>query len=291
MRRIFAVFAGFLLLVPVAATAQTIARPSLWHVQGRQGDVYLLGSVHILPPDVQWRSPPIQDAIARADVFAFEVPQDKKSQAQVQALIAAKGYLPPGQSLRPLLKKSAQADFDAVLASSGLAPSAVENTRPWLAGLQLLFAQIAKLKFAVENGVDSQLIAEAERAGKPLRYLETIEQQFALLAPDDRALEMEEFEAGLKDLKDIGGEIQPMVNAWSRGDQKTLDRLINGDLDRFPKARKALLDDRNKAWVPQIAAMLKEKQTVMVTVGAGHLTGPKGLPALLRKAGYKVSGP
>ena len=252
MRRIFALFAGFLLLVPVAATAQTIAR---------------------------------------ADVFAFEVPQDKKSQAQVQALIAAKGYLPPGQSLRPLLKKSAQADFDAVLASSGLAPSAVENTRPWLAGLQLLFAQIAKLKFAVENGVDSQLIAEAERAGKPLRYLETIEQQFALLAPDDRALEMEEFEAGLKDLKDIGGEIQPMVNAWSRGDQKTLDRLINGDLDRFPKARKALLDDRNKAWVPQIAAMLKEKQTVMVTVGAGHLTGPKGLPALLRKAGYKVSGP
>ena len=291
MRRIFALFAGFLLLVPVAATAQTIARPSLWHVQGRQGDVYLLGSVHILPPDVQWRSPPIQDAIARADVFAFEVPQDKKSQAQVQALIAAKGYLPPGQSLRPLLKKSAQADFDAVLASSGLAPSAVENTRPWLAGLQLLFAQIAKLKFAVENGVDSQLIAEAERAGKPLRYLETIEQQFALLAPDDRALEMEEFEAGLKDLKDIGGEIQPMVNAWSKGDQKTLDRLINGDLDRFPKARKALLDDRNKAWVPQIAAMLKEKQTVMVTVGAGHLTGPKGLPALLRKAGYKVSGP
>jgi uncharacterized protein YbaP (TraB family) len=291
MRKVFALFAGFLLLVPVAATAQTIARPSLWHVQGRQGDVYLLGSVHILPPDVQWRSPPIQDAIARADVFAFEVPQDKKSQAQVQALIAAKGYLPPGQSLRPLLKKSAQADFDAALASSGLAPSAVENTRPWLAGLQLLFAQIAKLKFAVENGVDSQLIAEAERAGKPLRYLETIEQQFALLAPDDRALEMEEFEAGLKDLKDIGGEIQPMVNAWSKGDQKTLDRLINGDLDRFPKARKALLDDRNKAWVPQIAAMLKEKQTVMVTVGAGHLTGPKGLPALLRKAGYKVVGP
>ena len=291
MRKVFALFAGFLLLVPVAATAQTIARPSLWHVQGRQGDVYLLVSVHILPPDVQWRSPPIQDAIARADVFAFEVPQDKKSQAQVQALIAAKGYLPPGQSLRPLLKKSAQADFDAALASSGLAPSAVQNTRPWLAGLQLLFAQIAKLKFAVENGVDSQLIAEAERAGKPLRYLETIEQQFALLAPDDRALEMEEFEAGLKDLKDIGDEIQPMVNAWSKGDQKTLDRLINGDLDRFPKARKALLDDRNKAWVPQIAAMMKEKQTVMVTVGAGHLTGPKGLPALLRKAGYKVVGP
>ena len=291
MRKIFALFVSFLFLAPVAATAETIARPSLWHIQGSQGDVYLLGSVHILPPGVQWRSPPIRDAIARADVFAFEVPQDKKSQALVQSLIAAKGYLPPGQSLRALLSKSAKADFDVALASSGVAPSAVEHTRPWLAGLQLLFAQIAKLNFAVENGVDSQLIAQAEKAGKPLRYLETIEQQFALLAPEDRALEMEEFEAGLKDLKDIAGEIQPMVDAWSKGDQKTLDRLINGDLDRFPKARKALLDDRNRAWVPQIAAMLKEKHTVLVTVGAGHLTGPKGLPALLRKAGYKVAGP
>ncbi len=190
-----------------------------------------------------------------------------------------------------MLSSSARADFDAVLASSGLAPSAVERSRPWLAGLQLLFAQIAKHNFAVENGVDSQLAAHAMKAGRPLRYLESVEQQFAVLAPDDHALEMEQFEAGLKDLRDIAGQVQPMVDAWAAGDQKTLDRLINGDLDRFPAARKALLDDRNRAWLPQITAMLKEKGTFLVTVGAGHLTGATGLPTLLRKAGYKVQGP
>ena len=52
-----------------------------------------------------------------------------------------------------------------------------------------------------------------------------------------------------------------------------------------------LLDDRNQRWVPQIEAMLKEKHIFFITVGAGHLTGPKGVPALLRKAGYKVTGP
>ena len=291
MKRLFALFVGFLLLAPVPVTAQTIARPSLWHVQGSKGDVYLLGSVHILPPDVQWRSPSIRAAIARADVFAFEVPQDAKARARLQELVVAKGTLPPGQTLRSLLRKSAQTDFDAALAASGLPLSAVERARPWLAGLQLLFAQIAKHNFAVENSVDAQLMAQAGKSGKPMRYLETIDQQFALLAPDDPVLEMEEFEAGLKDLADIAGSTQPMVDAWAKGDQKTLDRLINGDLDRFPAARKALLDDRNNAWLPQIAAMLKRKHTVLVTVGAGHLTGPKGLPALLRKAGYKVKGP
>ena len=82
-----------------------------------------------------------------------------------------------------------------------------------------------------------------------------------------------------------------MVDAWSTGDQKKLDKLINGDLDKFPEARKALLDDRNARWVPQIEAMLKEKHTFFITVGAGHLTGPAGVPALLRKAGYRVEGP
>ena len=54
--------------------------------------------------------------------------------------------------------------------------------------------------------------------------------------------------------------------------------------DPVAYARKLLLDDRNVRWMPQIQAMLKEKHTFFITVGAGHLTGPKGIPALLRKA-------
>jgi uncharacterized protein YbaP (TraB family) len=37
--------------------------------------------------------------------------------------------------------------------------------------------------------------------------------------------------------------------------------------------------------------MLKEKHVFFITVGAGHLTGPTGVPALLRKDGFKVEGP
>ena len=102
---------------------------------------------------------------------------------------------------------------------------------------------------------------------------------------------MEEFESGLKDLRDVSAEIQPMVDAWGTGDQEKLGVLVNGDLDEFPAARKALLEDRNARWLPQIEAMLGETHTFFITVGAGHLIGPQGVPALLRKAGYKVTGP
>jgi len=289
---------GMLLGVP--ALAQQVqpalppgimAYPSLWHIQGEKGEVYLLGSVHVLPPNMHWRSPRINRALGRSTVYVFEVPQDEAAMGELSGLIQAKGFLPPGETLRAQLHPEAQADYDAVVAASGLSPAAIERVRPWLAGLQLMFAQMAKLKFATGNGVDSVLMADAAQHRKPMRYLETVAEQFAVLAPEDRVLELEEFESGLKDLRDMASEIEPMVRAWSVGDQAKLDELVNGDLDGFPGARKQLLDDRNKRWAPKIEAMLKEKHVFFITVGAGHLTGPMGVPALLRKAGYRVDGP
>ncbi|HVV26410.1 MAG TPA: TraB/GumN family protein [Rhizomicrobium sp.] len=280
-----------LLLLAFPAFADTAVHPSLWHIRGSHGEAWLLGSIHILPPDVQWRSPEIAAALDKADVFVFEVPQDEKAIARLQDLIARHGYLPDGQTLRAALHPKALPDFDAALQASGLPLAAVNRDRPWLAGLQMMFAQASQQKFSPGNGVDTVLMAEALKDHKQVRYLETIDQQFALLAPDDRTLELEEFESGLKDMRDLAAEVRPMVDAWSEGDQKKLDVLINSDLDEFPAARKMLLDDRNRNWVPKIARMLREKHRFFIVVGAGHLTGPTGVPALLRKAGYEVDGP
>jgi hypothetical protein len=265
--------------------------PSLWHIKGEAGNVYMIGAVHVLPPNLHWRTSRISSAMSRSDVFVFEVPEDAPAVAELQGLIHAQGFLPAGQSLRGQLHPAALSDYDAALKASGLDASLVEHERPWLAGIQLMFAQMSKLRYAAGNGVDSVVMEEAKRKHKQTRYFETIADQFALLAPADKTLELQEFEAGLKELRDIGESIQPLIAAWGVGDQLKLDRLINGDLDQFPEARKTLLDDRNARWVPRIEAMLKEKHDFFITVGAGHLTGPKGVPALLRKAGYWVEGP
>jgi len=273
------------------AIASIRAYPSLWHIKGEQGEVYLLGAVHVLPPEVRWRTQAISRGLSRSDVFVFEVPEDAAAVAELHTLIQAQGFLPPDQGLRAQLHPASLPDYDSAVAASGLPLATLERERPWLAGIQLMFAQMAKLKYAAGNGVDSILMAEMVRDHKQIRYFETIADQFALLSPADKALEVQEFEASLKDLRDVSAGIQPMIHAWSVGDQAKLDQLINGDLDEFPQARKLLLDDRNARWVPKIEAMLKEKHVFFITVGAGHLTGPQGVPALLRKAGYKVDGP
>jgi len=288
-----------LAVAPVSAQPQLqpalppaiMAYPSLWHIQTNQGEVYLLGAVHVLPSNVHWRTPQIVRALSRSDVFVFEVPEDPKAVQELQGLIQAHGFLPMDQSLRDKLNPATLPDYDAAVALSGLPAAGVDHERPWLAGIQLMFAQMQKLHYGTSNGVDSSLMKEAGEHRKEMRYFETIAEQFALLAPDDPKLELQEFESGLKDLRDLAGDVQPMMKAWGEGDQAKLDELINGDLDKFPQARKMLLDDRNKRWVPKIEAMLKERHVFFITVGAGHLTGATGVPALLRADGYKVDGP
>ena len=66
-------------------------------------------------------------------------------------------------------------------------------------------------------------------------------------------------------------------------------RLFDGG--QYPEARAAFFTDRNRAWVKQIEAMLRERKTFFITVGAGHLVGKDSVPALLRADGYKVDGP
>ena len=59
-----------------------------------------------------------------------------------------------------------------------------------------------------------------------------------------------------------------------------------------PEDFKAMLEDRNRNWLPKIEKMLKEKRTFFITVGAAHLAGgPDSVPNLLRRDGYKVDGP
>src|SRR6201996_9010094 len=166
-----------------------MAYPSLWHIKADQGEVYMLGAVYVLPANVHWRTPQISHALARSDVFVFEVPEDAKSMQELAGMIQARGYLPPDQNLRAQISPAALPDYDAAVAASGLPAAGVDRERPWLAGIQLMFAQMRKLNYATSNGVDSSLMVEAAKNHRDMRYLETIGEQFALLAPDDPKLE------------------------------------------------------------------------------------------------------
>ncbi len=283
------------LLLPALAFAQDVgkiaAHPAMWTVHGKAGTVYLFGSIHLLPPNIAWHSKDIDAALGAADTFVFEAPTDADGMAEAKAYIDAHGNLPAGESLRADLPPDAQADYDAALAKAHIAPASLDNRRPWLASLVIQLTVMSQENYAPDSGVDHAVIAFANAQHKPLRYFETVDQQFALMDPPDNALALKEFAIDLKSMREDPTTIGALVDAWAAGDEDALGRLMNSDLAKDPGAKKIMLDDRNKAWVTKIDAMLDEPHIFFITVGAAHLAGPDGVPALLRKQGYQVDGP
>ncbi len=146
----------------------------------------------------------------------------------------------------------------------------------------------AELFAGIGGGVpilDVGIQQAAVDAGVPSRHLETLEQQIAMMAahdatflasldaPDDHVAEEAAATAQmLQACYDLDAEGIAAVTTQSRGDE----------LDR------ALLDDRNAAWVQVLDPELAEGG-VVVAVGVGHMFGPSGLIQHLEDQGYAVT--
>ena len=281
MRRFLTAF----LLAFACAGAAAAPHPALWKVTGKHSTVYLFGAVHILSPTLQWRDARIGRAIDKADSFFFETALDK---APMLKYVAEKGSLPEGQSLRALLPPDSQKDLDDDFDALGAPEKLFDKRRPWLVTTAMIALKAAPLG-TQPTGVDVSIMADANSRGKPLRYFETMEEQLALIVPDDPQAELKDFEIFLKAFRHQGTEMAGLVDAWSRGDDALLTKLVMKGYDKDPQARKILFDDRNARWLTTLEGVLdNEDGTVLVTVGAGHLLGEHGVPALLRAAGYEV---
>jgi uncharacterized protein len=299
LRAVLAALVFALFVAPAAADApQTVvlgkieAHPALWTVHGPKGTAYLFGSIHILPSNMDWHTPKVDAALKAADTFVFEIPMDDSTQGRIAEFVRKNAYLPGGITLPSLLSGEARKDYDAALALAHVPPAQLADKRPWFAALLLEIGYMGQRGLSPNAGVDRQIYAEALAKGsKSFRALETPEQQFRLLMPTDRKLEIAEFDESLKEILKDPGILGVLIDAWAHGDVKTLDHILNDDLKSDPRMEKSLFEDRNRNWTRQIAAMLKEDHTYFITVGAGHLAGPKGVPAMLRKIAYKVDGP
>lgn len=283
---------ALLALAPARAegvlTAKMPAHPALWTVHGAKGTAYLFGSIHMLPPQVDWHTKEVDAALARADVLVFELKMDGTFQQRVQDYVQKRGLLPPDKHLRDMLPPKERGTFDAETANLSIPRASIDRMRPWLAALTIDFAALKRQGYAAQSGIEMEL----KQDPRPVIGLETVETQMALLAPRDPKTELQSLEATLAEQKDsTADEMGPLLDAWMDGDVKRLDALAAAALRHYPRARKLLLDDRNRAWVKALMSLLKEDKVYFVTVGAAHLVGPRGVPNLLRAKGLRVEGP
>jgi uncharacterized protein YbaP (TraB family) len=260
-----------ILAAGAVAAFPAAADPALWVVRDEDSTIYLLGTVHVLRPDTVWRTPAIDRAMAESDALWIEVEADDP--AAMQPLVARYG-LDPARPLSSKLTPEQKARLDAAAAGMGASGAALEPLRPWLAGLTLSVGPLVKAGYDPASGVESKLKAAARAAGKPIRTLETLEQQIGFFANLPPAVELAFLLSALDEMDTGPATLDALVAAWSAGDQEALNALMVSEMAAdYPELYQALLVDRNKDWAGQIQTLLAGKGVTVIAVGAAHLVG------------------
>lgn len=280
-------FALALVAVLAMGASPVLAEPALWAIKDKDSTIYLFGTVHVLKPTTQWRSPRIAKAFQDADDVVMEIEQPEDP-ATTRALMLKYG-VDPAAPLSGKLKPERYAKLRAAAEGMGFPPQALEPMRPWLAALTVSLTPLLRAGYDPESGVEKLLTAQAKAAGKPISAFETMEQQVRFFADMTPAQEAQLLDSTLDEIDDGPAKIDALVAAWAAGDQAELKRQMVDEMqDDYPDVYKLLLVDRNQDWANQLKAKLAGSGVSFVAVGAGHLTGPDSLQAQLEKLGIRT---
>ncbi len=267
------------------------AQPPVWIVKDHGSTVVLFGSVHLLPPGLDWRPPALTEALAHADDLWFEIPLDDASALTAYQLALKLGMEPPGVSLRSQLSPNDQVRLARLAAQNGVPVERLDRLKPWLAEITLSVAAYRLAGADQADGVEHALSTTAP-ATIPRRAFETPEQQLGYLSQSPAPDQIASLRETLGELEEGRAKYDQLVAAWMAGDVARIQAEAVEPLKReAPGVYKALVVDRNRRWVRDIRSRLRRPGTSVMVVGVGHLVGPDSVPAMLRARGQAVQGP
>jgi uncharacterized protein YbaP (TraB family) len=266
-------------------------RAPFWLVKSGTAQVYLLGSIHYADESFYPLRSQIERAFDASDHLVVEINVDEDKAQKYRELVLQQGSYKGEKTIRDEISKETFRQLQFHLRRLGMPLEMVHKQKPGMLVLTLTAVQVMKMGFMPEMGIDAYFLERALGSNKNIIELETIEEQIDIfLNITDGDLLLRETLYSMDEAEIL---MMDMMICWKRGDVACLERILFEDaLDRYPSfvsIYDTLFFRRNEDMANDIKAFLKNKGTYFVVIGAGHLVGDKGIPQLLRNAGYQVN--
>ena len=277
--------------VALCIASQACAQSFLWEVSSLTNKVYLYGTMHAGKPDWYPLPDDVERAFSDSDVLVVEA--DITNAAAMRKSADAMAYKPPDQ-LKDHVPADQYARMLKLLPRYQFTEGELAEVKPFMAVSILVFAEWARSGFRPGAGVDDYLIRKAKSEEKPIAEIEGVETQVRLMDSLTEKEQLDIFKGTLDALEEdlTTAQIKGMVAAWQAGNPAALLKVAREYNDKVPGAAEfedKFIWQRHPDMMKKIEGWLAErKHPYFIAVGALHLAGPKGLPELLRKAGYVV---
>jgi uncharacterized protein len=282
-------FAVPLLVVFTAAAAPALAaepyeRGLLWRIEGKgAAPSHIFGTVHLADPRVTRLPSAVAREFDRARSVSLELTLDNSN---ILALANRMVYA-DGRDLASVAGADLFGKAAAITTGLGLPEHLLRMFKPWAVALVLSAPPQDPTQV-----LDVVLARAAKEQGKPVHELEGMEEQIAVLEgmpESDQVVLLQQAVDERERLPQIIGRVieaylaRDLAGMWRLSQETTGERRRLNDVlaDR-------LLYQRNERMVERMEPRLAEGGA-FVAVGALHLYGNRGVPALLESRGYRVT--
>jgi uncharacterized protein len=237
--------------------------------------IVIMGSVHQLPPDIDWlRGRVAMEATGAEELLLELAPEELAKAPQLFTTLSR------DERVAPLVVRfgadRAEQIADALL-GAGIEREDADAIESW--AVAILIGQVAANDSGLsgDHGVETRLIEDFERRNARIGGLESAAGQLAMFDTLPPAAQDHMAIAAITARPEARSRARTMVSAWARGDRAALEAVVAEAIAKTPEIAEPVIHARNRLWAASVAQRLEQPGDVMLVVGAGHLVGPGSL--------------
>ncbi len=252
----------------------------LWKVYHTDPKVchYLFGTIHTATQEAMTFRSLAEASIDRVSIYAGEMNLDEVDEQKMRSYIT----LPDDTRISDLLPtRKYRRIKNIILKAYHIDLDKFDRFTPFY--VSNLLAEIA-LPRTADKPLDHALWTYATMQGKKMHGLETFEEQCAIMQKIDLQYQIKAFKDSFRNIRNYQ---QKVINLNKLYAQAALNKLYKSSKNSMGGIRKLMIYDRNQLMIERCLKLFSQGSCV-ISVGAAHLPGDKGILAGLKRAGYRV---
>ena len=266
----------------------SVADSSVFKVSKDDEHLYIGGTIHMLAESDFPLPEEFDQAYKNAELIVFETDIAAMGSPETQAKFTQKLTYTDGSTLADHITAETYESLTSFLSDRRLPTNIMDFYKPGLAMSFLTIFELQRLGMA-GVGVDKYYSDKAASENKKTEGLESIDQQLSFLEAIGEAEPDALLQHTINEMNKLEKVLVDIKRDWRRGVfATTLDKFMQEMKVQTPDLYVKLLKDRNKAWVPQVEALMATPETEFVMVGVAHLAGDDSLLDMLESLGYTI---